>query len=151
MNAATLPRTRRRGIITVAALVCLIIVAMICGALLKIDTSERRVVRMEERRLQAEWLVEAGLQRAGARLASNDHYQGETWTCSAEDLGGNDPGLVTIAVETPKDQPARRAVHVRAECPAGSTLVVRRSKQVVLDVAEKKEKETEKKDKGGEP
>jgi hypothetical protein len=120
--------------ITVAALVCLIVITMICGALLKIGLAERKIVRSEEHRLQAEWLVEAGLERGAARLKAGDDYTGETWKLSAEDLGGPDPGLVTIAVETSQDHPGRRALNVRAEYPAGSTAPVRQTKRVVLDL-----------------
>jgi Tfp pilus assembly protein PilX len=131
-NTRRFPRSARRGSVTVVVLVCLIVVTLICGALLKVGLTERKVVRTEEDRLQAEWLVEAGLERGASRLKTGTDYTGETWTISAEDLGGPDPGLVTIVVETPTDHPDQRALKVRAEYPAGSAQAVRQSKRLVL-------------------
>ncbi len=54
--------------------------------------------REGERRLQAEWLVESGLERARARLAADSSYAGETWTLGASDLGlPESPAIVTGA------------------------------------------------------
>ena len=53
-----------------AVLVCLVIVTLISGALLKVGLAHRDWVRGQERQLQAEWLAQAGLDRALARLAA---------------------------------------------------------------------------------
>ncbi len=49
-----------RGSITVFVLVCLVAITAICGVLLRIGLAERQRIRAEERRLQADWLVESG-------------------------------------------------------------------------------------------
>ena len=87
---------RRRGSMTVFVLVCLLVIAMICGVLLRIGLTERERIRGEERKLQTEWLVESGLERAAAKLASDPKYGGETWDLAASDLNGPLPGRVTI-------------------------------------------------------
>jgi Tfp pilus assembly protein PilX len=94
--------------VTVAVLVCLVVAAMIGGALLRTGLVQRRRIQMEERRLQALWLAESGLERAAARLADAHDYRGETWEVPAADLGGPWPGTVTIAVETTDAPPSRR-------------------------------------------
>jgi hypothetical protein len=132
MNARRSVPDPRRGSITVVVLVCLVVIILICGALLRVSLAERKLVRSEEDRLQAEWLVEAGLERGAARLTDNASYTGESWKLSAEDLGGPDPGLVTIVVETSPEQPGQRALSVRAEYPAGSSRAVRQSKRLAL-------------------
>ncbi len=112
-------------------LVCLVVITMICGALLRVSLAERKVVRSEEDRLQADWLVQAGLERGAARLKADAGYTGETWKLSADDLGGPDPGLVTIVVETSEEHADQRALNVRAEYPAGSSHAVRQSKRLL--------------------
>jgi type II secretory pathway component PulK len=82
--------------ISVAALVCLLVMTLICGSLLRTIQTQRALVRSEERRLQADWLAESGLERAYARLANDPAYRGETWTLPADQIGGTDAGSVTI-------------------------------------------------------
>jgi len=64
-------RSPRRGITAVAVLVCLVVVTLISGALLKVGLAHRAAVRAQERRIQAEWLAQAGLDRALFRLAAS--------------------------------------------------------------------------------
>ncbi|SIO07845.1 hypothetical protein SAMN05444166_2338 [Singulisphaera sp. GP187] len=123
----------RRGSITVFVLVCLVAITMICGVLLRIGLAERQRIRAEERRLQADWLVESGLERAVARLAeSKGEYQGETWEVSPTDLGGRDSGRVTIAVEAPKEESGQRRVRVQADYPHDATARVRLRKALTV-------------------
>ena len=77
----------RRGMTVVAVLVCLLVMMLLGAALLKLALAEREQQPRSERRLQAEWLVESGLERARARLAADASYAGETWPLSAADLG----------------------------------------------------------------
>lgn len=123
----------RRGSITVFVLVCLVAITMICGVLLRIGLAERQRIHAEERRLQAEWLVESGLERAAVRIVeSKGEYQGETWNVSAAELGGRDSGRVTIAVAGPKGESARRQVRVEADYPQDATARVRLSKTLTV-------------------
>ena len=69
-----------RGMTVVAVLVCLIILTLISGAVLKVSVAQRELARSQERRLQAEWLAESGAERAVARLARDRDYAGETWS-----------------------------------------------------------------------
>jgi hypothetical protein len=119
----------RRGSITIFVLVCLVAITSLCGVILRIGLAERQRLRGEEQRLQAEWLVESGLERAAARIAaSRGDYRGETWDLSASDLGGPNSGRVTIAVETPKEPSARRQVRVQAEYPRDAPAPTRLTK-----------------------
>jgi hypothetical protein len=133
---STRPRSaaKRRGLVSVAVIVCLLIITMICGALLRIGLAERRLIQDEERRLQAEWLVESGLERAAERLATSGNYEGETWKIPASELNGPAPGVVRIVVETPASQPRRRRVRVEADYPANSDSRARQSKEVIWDL-----------------
>jgi type II secretory pathway pseudopilin PulG len=127
-------RARRSGLVSVAVLIGLIIIAIICAGLLKVALARRAEVGMEERRLQASWLAESGLERASARLAASADYPGETWEIPSEELGGRGVGTVVIRVEPVTDKPDRRKVHVQADYPSGSTLRSRQSKEIILQV-----------------
>jgi hypothetical protein len=113
--------------ISVVVLVCLLIMTLICGTLLHMIQSQRALVRSEERRLQADWLADSGVERALARLSDDPGYRGETWALSAQELGGSDAGVVTITVDAP------RLVIVQADYPVDPTLRVRSRRQVTLD------------------
>ena len=65
----------RRGLTVVAVLVCLLVITVLGAALLKLTLAERDGNRHLERRLQAEWLLESGLDRALARLAQESRLQ----------------------------------------------------------------------------
>ncbi len=137
-------RPSRRGLTAVAVLVCLLIVTMISGALLKIGAGHRDFVRGQERKLQAEWLAQSGIDRALARLAAQPDYPGETWKLAARDLNlseldptSNGPAaLVHIAVERPKDvgTAQRRLIKVRADYPPDAPRRARHSMQILVEL-----------------
>ena len=107
----------RRGAALLITLVCLVLLAVIGGALLRLVLLERKLLDSRERHCQSRWLVEAGLERAAARLAAEPDYQGETWALSAEELGGQEPGVVNIQVVAAPDRPAWRRIVVQADYP----------------------------------
>jgi Tfp pilus assembly protein PilX len=128
------PGSRRRGAVAVVVLVCLVLIALIGGTLLRTGLVQRRRLQMEEGKLQAEWLAESGLERAAARLAAAPDYRGETWRVPAADLGGRGPGTVTIAVEPVAAQPGRRTVRVQADYPDGAGPRARRRKHATVEL-----------------
>ncbi len=128
------PSPRRRGLTSVAALIALMIIALVCAAILKVGLARRSDVMAAERRLQADWLVESALDRASARLARSPDYPGETWEIPAEAFGGRGAASVTIRVEPVADAPGRRRVAVRADYPSGSSLRARRARETIMDI-----------------
>jgi hypothetical protein len=141
----------RRGITVVAVLMCLIVVMLIGAALLKIALAQRGINRDLERRLQAEWLVESGINRALARIAADRDYTGETWSISAADLGLPEPGqpsssakeadragVVTIVVDRPAGETNRRRIRVQADYPRGEPHRSRHSQEISLDLEPRK-------------
>jgi hypothetical protein len=116
---------------------------MISLAMLRIGLTQRQHVTGQERRLQAEWLAESGMQRALAALAHDRDYGGETWSVNARELSYSDghgtappdagnaapAALVVINVERPAGAPGRRIVRVQADFPPDVPLRARQSKQ----------------------
>jgi Tfp pilus assembly protein PilX len=131
----------------VAVLVCLVVIMLLGAALLKVALLERESSRETERRLQAQWLAESGLERARARLASDASYPGETWTLSAADLGLVESaparadegkregavGVVTISVDR-SGGGISRVVRVQAEYPRGGPHPLRHSEELRIDL-----------------
>jgi type II secretory pathway pseudopilin PulG len=118
----------------IVVLVCLIVLAMMGGVLLRRGQAQRGQVEAEERRLQAEWLAEAGLERASARLAESPEYNGEIWELSPQDLSGRWPAQVLIEVSKVAGNPGRRQVRVRADYPLQESLRARQSKQTIVEL-----------------
>ena len=140
----------RRGLMVVAVLVCLVVMMLLGAALLKVALLERENNREAERRLQTQWLVESGLERARARLAADASYSGETWTQSAADLGLAEPapasalaptadravGVVTISVD--RSGAAGRLVRVQADYLRGGPHPSRHSEEQLIDLEAQK-------------
>jgi hypothetical protein len=128
--------TRRRGSITVAVLVCLLVITVIAAGLLRQVQSQRALLKDEERRLQAEWLAESGLERAAVRLHDDPAYRGETWAITAGELGGPASGVVSIKIEPipggAESNSNQRRVTAQADYPVDPPHRVRTRKQVVV-------------------
>jgi hypothetical protein len=123
-----------RGLITVAVLVCLVVITMIGVGLLRVVGAQRTTIHNDEHALQSEWLAESGLERAAGRLAAEAGYPGETWSIPADVLGGASAGVVSIRIGPLPDDPDRRLVTVQADYPIDPDLRVRTSKQRALHV-----------------
>ena len=138
----------RRGMTVVALLICLILVTLISAAILKVSMAQREFIRAQERRLQAEWLVESGMERCLAVLAADRNYAGETWRVTAGDLGlsresqssradektDRAAALVTITVGRLPESPLRRVIRVQADYPPDLPRRARHSKQTSIDL-----------------
>ena len=137
-----------RGMTVVAVLVCLIIVTLISGAVLKVSVAQRELARSQERQLQAEWLAESGAQRAMASLARDRDFRGETWSLSTRDLRRDDraptgalaahaakaAAQVTIAVERVPSATNRRRVHIQADYPLDGQGRSRHTKEIMINL-----------------
>ena len=127
-------RSRRRGLVSVAVLIGLIIIGLICAGLLKVALARRAEVALEERRVQAEWLAESGLERASSRLAASGEYRGETWEIPAEDLGGRGSAKVLIEIPPIADRLDHRKVRAQADYPTGSSLRTRQTREIIVKI-----------------
>ena len=90
-----LGRFSRRGAALVMAMVALLVVTLMSAALVQSLVTGQRQARRYADELQAQWLAEAGLERAVVQLARDAQYRGETWQT---EIGG-ELGSVTITTE----------------------------------------------------
>lgn len=139
------PRTAqsRRGSIFPIFLISLILVAATAAVLVRTTLAQRSLVRTEELRLQADWLVHSAAARAAANLASDPAYPGETWPVLAGELEQKHGATVEIAVSTIDDNPTRRdlspksnrQVDITVNYPPEGNPRVRLSRKVFVKVA----------------
>lgn len=95
------PVPARRGAVLVMAMVALLVVTLVAGALVRSLIATHRQSHRYADELQAQWLAEAGLARATAKLRADGAYQGEIWQASVAPAMSSeaDSGEVTIAVD----------------------------------------------------
>jgi Tfp pilus assembly protein PilV len=130
-------RRERHGFALLAVMICLIAVSVLVVGWFKSAAFERQQVRAAERRLQADWLAEAAVNRAAALLDQNPNYAGETWNLSAAELAASDAAAIEIRVAPETDRPERRSIQVAADFPADSLRNVRVTKEIAVDLATK--------------
>jgi Tfp pilus assembly protein PilV len=124
----------RSGFAIIGVLVCFVVASLLLVSWLKTVAFERQQGRAAGDRLQAEWLAEAALDRAAARLVETADYAGETWKISAQELSERDAAVVEIHVAAVADHPDRRTVDVVADYPVEPLRRARVSKQIVIDL-----------------
>ena len=126
---------RRRGAILILVLTALGLATIMVGLAAQSAIARHRQLRRRGEALQARWLVESGVERAAARLATGAEYDGETWTVSPEALAGPHGGEVTIRVRPDETEARRRIVDVVARYPAADPQGPRQSKQLTIDLS----------------
>lgn len=126
-------RNSRNGLVLLISVGCVFICVAIFGMLLQQVVRSTQQTRMRYATMQNRWLVESGLERAVARMAVDDQYQGETWLVSKADLGGKwNAELVLLVEPLPDSSDGLRQVTVIATYPAQSTLHKKTTKRFVV-------------------
>ena len=127
-------RRNKRGMILIIILACLAVASALLIAGVKLAVSTHRFTRSFGWGVQAQWLVESGINRAAVELGADANYTGETWKIPAEYFGGQDAGIVKIAVKAVADQAHRRLVRVEADFPDDPQERVRYVKELTLEL-----------------
>ena len=111
-------RTRRGGAL-VAALVTLLVVMLVAGAVVRSRVLAHRQARHSLHQLQAEWLAESAIERARGQLAQATTYSGEIWRPALKSMsGGDEPAAVEIRVESVQDANQTRRIVAIASYPS---------------------------------
>jgi hypothetical protein len=120
-------------------LATLAVAAVVFVTTVKLAAAGRKTLDLQAWQAQAACLAESAVERAAARLAAEDQYQGETWTLSAEELGLPDRAVVRIKVDPlppaagSADAP-RRLVRVEAAYPDDPHYRAQQNKEVVIEI-----------------
>ena len=115
------------------ALICLFLAAALFVALLAIAADRHRRMETGQHELQAQWLVEAALERAAAKLAREDDYRSEDWIVPAEQLDGRQAGRVTITVQPIADAVGRYTIQATARFPRDDLYRTQITKSIEFD------------------
>ena len=92
-------RHARRGAVLIIVIAVFAVVMAPGAVWAKRIVFERARQRRVEQRAQAEWLAEAGVRRAAARLSVDPQYDGETWSIAPRELNQRAGGQVEISVQ----------------------------------------------------
>jgi hypothetical protein len=98
----------------IGVIVGLAIASAIWFSLIRTALIERRVVRHQQATAQARELAWSAMERAAARLAADDGYEGETWSIPAAALGAAQAAEVKIEVSPHDTLPERRQIRIQA-------------------------------------
>ncbi|MCE5267324.1 MAG: hypothetical protein LLG00_05510 [Planctomycetaceae bacterium] len=133
----SLPNAERRpsrcGAILIIIMVCFTLAAAMFVVLARLALTAREAADTQQWSLQAQWLAEAGLERAAVRLAGQPTYTGETWTITASELAAKNAGVVRIRIEKVAGRAAQHRVTVEADYPDDPVHRSRCTKQTVLE------------------
>ncbi len=129
----------RRAMLTVSVLVALTVVMALAAAWTKAIVVERRVVRAQAERVQAEYLALAGLGRGAAQVRATPGYTGETWRIGGDSWGGKRGASVVIRVEPVANEATARIVKVEARFPDESSIGARRSGETKIVLKQAKD------------
>jgi hypothetical protein len=124
----------RRGAILIVILVCFFVAASMFALLARHSVAEHRAAETQLWTAQAQWIAEAAIDRAAARLAVDANYTGDTWTISAAELGGDDGAKARIHIEKIDGSPNLRTVRVEADYPDDPVHRARWTKQIAINV-----------------
>ncbi len=112
--------TARRGGVVIIFMVSLVLMMLATLALIRTTLMHRDIVRSNQLRMQARWLMHSGVGRAAERARSNPDYSGETWTIPPDESGLTDVAQVEIAVAPVDDDATRRTLTITVNFPADS-------------------------------
>ena len=127
-NRVTQLENPRRGATLFVTLVVLAIIVSVSLLMARSFVALQAERRWQQRRVQAEYLAQAGLERAAARLAASPAYEGEVWKIASEPTGLQHPaevGITLVEVESV------RHVRVQAAYGEGSQRVVAVAEQAL--------------------
>jgi type II secretory pathway component PulK len=129
-SSRAIKRRRSSGYILAFVLICLTIVVLALVAMTQRLALAHRQVIQRERQLQAQWLVEAGIGRATAKLRRDAQYSGEVWQLSADELRDRS-ARVEIEVQ-PSDRADLHQIRIVAIYPDQIRLAIREEGVVVV-------------------
>lgn len=131
-RAVCLQTGPRRGAIAVVVMIAILITFSIGLGMVRTALQSREQALRWQKQTQARWLVEAGIERAAARLRNSADYRGETWKLSAEELGGRRNGEVRIELEASGEDDHLHRLTVVADYPAKTEKRIRSRKVIAI-------------------
>ena len=127
-------KRNRRASALLVILVCFIVATAIFVMLGRQAVSERRAGEAQLWTAQAQWIAEAAVERAAARLKADGKYAGETWAIPAAEMNGKQNATASIHIENVAGRPDSRLIRVEADYPDDPVHRARVTKQISIDL-----------------
>lgn len=103
-NRYHIQKRRRQGTVLICMLACVLISTTLASVTIHSALISRKEARLRHRLQQTEWLLDAGIQRAKAKLGVSSNYAGERWDVPAQLFpAAVASGVVEIAVSATED------------------------------------------------
>jgi Tfp pilus assembly protein PilV len=120
------------------ALVTLLVVTSIMGSIMHALLMELRQTRQTAIQVQAQWLADAAVERAAARLSADPKYAGESWKIDlpSSSSAAESHGSVEIKIERGDSEKSMRIV-VHANYPDDSRRRVSAQRAVSVPIPQK--------------
>ncbi len=123
----------RNGVAALLVIVCLSFATVVATLLIQAALAERSYANRIALTYQADWLVEAGIDRAAAQLARSSTYEGEIWPISFQNVDRPFNAVVRIEIKRTGDsQP--RLLRVRADIRGEGSTQFESHKEIRLSV-----------------
>ena len=123
---------RRRAVTLMPVIICLLVIMLFSGAVVRALTLRNRESRRDEQQLQCLFLVESAVSRAHAQCRRDPNFAGELWRVSMESHGKENEGVARIQVEPVAGEPTQRRVTIEARWPDDPVIRVQRTKELVI-------------------
>lgn len=125
----------RRATVLVICIVCLLLLSMTVGVLIRAAVLHRNQTRTMLPQVQAEWLAHSAAEVAADRLQTEPGWTGDTWTVPADELGGDTAAQITIQVTSDADVASQRSAQITVDYPPDVPQRVRVEHVVLIDTA----------------
>lgn len=125
---------RKKGFIIILVLVSLIVASMFAGVMIRQSMMTEKQSERELNHIQANWLVESGIERAFNQMRSNQDYAGETWKITESELNTDEPAEVLISIDENQEEEKSRQLVVKATYPVNSVFRSVISKTIPLNI-----------------
>lgn len=127
---------KSQGTVLIAALLCLLVVMLLCASIARSMVTRQRVTRLAERQAQCFWLMESAAMRAAVQARSDPAYIGEPWRVSVSLGGRTVQGVADIEVEAAAEDANERRIRIHARWPDDPVERVTRRKEFTIQLAE---------------
>jgi hypothetical protein len=124
----------RRGSILIIFLVCLLLLSLTVGVLVRATLLHRDHIRTALPQLQAEWMAHSAAELAATRLQADPGWSGDTWTIAPDELSSDEAAAVSVSVVPVPDDPQRRTLQITVDYPPDSPQRVRVQHTLLIDI-----------------
>ena len=109
-------KVHRPAAAMVAVLVCLLVIMLMSGTLVRGMLLYGRQAKTESLQLQALWLAESAAALGVEQLRADPEYPGQTWRVTVDENSGS-IGIAEIHVERVDQQPRQRFLRIKSTYP----------------------------------